>query len=74
MPSGTLTSQLANLTAGISGFTDQFYKDLTKRYPPHDELPEKCSTVSPLGFVDTNGLRPDVWFSPEEVWEIRGAE
>ncbi|WVR03929.1 hypothetical protein IAU60_000928 [Kwoniella sp. DSM 27419] len=57
----------------ISGFSDAFYKDLTKRYPP-EGLPEKCSKTTPLGFYDTNGLTPDVWFNPSEVWEIRGAD
>lgn len=59
--------------SGISGFTDQFYKDLLVRYPPEGK-PEKCSKTTPLGYYDTNGLRPDVWFQPSEVWEIRGAE
>ncbi|EIW68887.1 hypothetical protein TREMEDRAFT_31295 [Tremella mesenterica DSM 1558] len=58
---------------GISGFTDQFYKDLLIRYPPEGQ-PEKCSKSSPLGYYDTGGLRPDVWFAPSEVWEIRGAD
>ena len=62
------------LTSGISGFTDQFYKDLIKRYPPHNVNPEKCSTDSMFGYYETNGLRPSVWFSPDEVWELRGAE
>ncbi|OCF32387.1 DNA ligase 1 [Kwoniella heveanensis BCC8398] len=57
----------------ISGFSDAFYKDLLKRYPP-EGLPEKCNKTTPLGFVDTNGLIPDVWFEPSEVWEIRGAD
>ncbi|WRT65596.1 uncharacterized protein IL334_002541 [Kwoniella shivajii] len=57
----------------ISGFSDVFYKDLLKRYPP-EGLPEKCNKTTTLGFVDTNGLRPDVWFEPSEVWEIRGAD
>jgi DNA ligase-1 len=58
---------------GISGFTDQFYKDLLVRYPP-EGMPEKCSKTTTLGYYETNGLRPDVWFEPSEVWEIRGAE
>ena len=65
---------LAADAVGISGFTDAFYKDLLVRFPPHNELPEKCNKDSPLGYYETNGLRPDVWFEPCEVWEIRGAE
>ncbi|WWC60196.1 uncharacterized protein I303_102761 [Kwoniella dejecticola CBS 10117] len=57
----------------ISGFSDQFYKDLLKRFPP-EGLPEKCNPHTQLGFYDTNGLRPDFWFEPSEVWEIRGAD
>lgn len=37
-------------------------------------MPEKCNKDTPLGYYETNGLRPDVWFEPCEVWEIRGAE
>ncbi|KAK4685691.1 DNA ligase 1, partial [Tremellales sp. Uapishka_1] len=58
---------------GISGFTDAFYKDLLVRYPPEGE-PEKCSKYNQLGYYETNGLRPDVWFCPSEVWELRGAD
>lgn len=57
----------------LQGFTDQFYKDLLVRYPPEGQ-PEHCSKTTPLGYYETNGLRPDVWFEPSEVWEIRGAE
>lgn len=58
----------------MSGFTDAFYKDLIVRYPPENAIPEKCNKDTPLGYYDTNGLRPDVWFLPSEVWEMRGAE
>ncbi|WWC87781.1 uncharacterized protein L201_002673 [Kwoniella dendrophila CBS 6074] len=57
----------------ISGFSDAFYKDLLKRFPP-EGLPEKCNKTTPLGVYDTGGLRPDYWFEPCEVWEIRGAD
>ncbi|ORX36503.1 ATP-dependent DNA ligase [Kockovaella imperatae] len=62
------------LEAVCKCFTDQFYKDLIARYPPHNAVPEKCNTDSQLSYCDTGGLRPDVWFSPDEVWEIRGAD
>jgi DNA ligase-1 len=47
---------------------------LLVRFPPHNEIPEKCNTDTTLGYYETNGLRPNVWFEPSEVWEIRGAE
>lgn len=58
---------------GISGFSDAFYKDMLKRYPSEGS-PEKCNKISPLAYCDTGGLRPDFWFAPSEVWEIRGAD
>lgn len=57
---------------GMSGFTDAFYKNLIARYPP--EGSDATSTDSPLGYVETGGLVPSIWFEPKEVWEIRGAE
>jgi len=68
------TGALEAVCKCISGFTDVFYKDLIARYPPHNALPEKCNTDQPLGYYETNGLRPTVWFEPSEVWEIRGAD
>lgn len=61
------------LTVGISGFSDAFYKALHLRYPPEGE-PDMCTRAGPLGYIETGGLVPDVWFNPSEVWEIRGAE
>lgn len=66
-------SPLPNLTAGISGFSDAFYRDLLVRYPPEGQ-PDVCNPAAPLGYVETGGLVPDFWFQPREVWEIRGAE
>jgi DNA ligase-1 len=74
IPAPKVTWIITLTCAGISGFTDAFYKDLIARYPPENAIPEKCNKDQPLGYYDTNGLRPDVWFEPSEVWEIRGAE
>ncbi|WWD16639.1 hypothetical protein CI109_101069 [Kwoniella shandongensis] len=67
------TGALEAVCKCISGFTDAFYKDLIKRYPP-EGMPEHCSKTTMLGYYETNGLRPNVWFEPSEVWEIRGAD
>jgi DNA ligase-1 len=48
---------------------EEFYKDLNERYPKDSE------TCSKLPFVDCEtGLRPDWYFKPNEVWEMRGAD
>jgi len=53
-----------------SGFSDAFYKDLTLRY---SENADDCSS-RPLGDCEIGGFKPDVYFRPSEVWEIRGAD
>ncbi|RPD59828.1 ATP-dependent DNA ligase [Lentinus tigrinus ALCF2SS1-6] len=56
----------------MSGFSDAFYKSLRERYP---EGSDTCSS-QPMWQpeCDTGGLRPEVYFKPQEVWEIRGAD
>ena len=49
----------------ISGFTDQFYKDLNVRYA---EGSQTCSR-SLKTYVDS-GLTPDVWWEPSEVIRV----
>ncbi|KAH9813967.1 hypothetical protein DFH28DRAFT_895909 [Melampsora americana] len=56
----------------ISGFNDQFYKDLGARYVKGTA---QCSSEKQLGYIESSGGHtPDVWFLPSEVWEIRGAD
>ncbi|PIL36196.1 hypothetical protein GSI_01857 [Ganoderma sinense ZZ0214-1] len=56
----------------MSGFSDVFYKSL------HEPYPENSDTCSPQAMwqpeCDTGGLKPEVYFKPQEVWEIRGAD
>ncbi|KAG1734705.1 ATP-dependent DNA ligase [Suillus paluster] len=54
----------------MSGFSDAFYKEMVARYP---EGSDNCSR-QPLWETNTGGFRPDVYFRPNEVWEIRGAD
>lgn len=51
----------------MSGFSDVFYKAAKERYDKQHVLPCK------LSYVNTSET-PDVWFTPTEVWEIRGAD
>ncbi|KAJ3552205.1 hypothetical protein NM688_g4271 [Phlebia brevispora] len=58
----------------MSGFSDAFYK---ARCPYHS-VNHPLSTCSRKPTWDpeceTGGLRPEVYFKPQEVWEIRGAD
>ncbi|KXN91067.1 DNA ligase 3 [Leucoagaricus sp. SymC.cos] len=47
-------------------------KDIRARYSPSDEDESICS-VRPLWECEFGG-EPDVYFRPQEVWEIRGAD
>ncbi|KAI8817228.1 uncharacterized protein EV422DRAFT_622711 [Fimicolochytrium jonesii] len=55
----------------MSGFTDAFYKENKERYSHenHTLLP----APKPY-YVVHESMRPDVWFEPLEVWELRGAD
>jgi DNA ligase-1 len=54
----------------MSGFSDSFYKEMVAHY---SEGSDNCSR-QPLWETNTGGFRPDVYFRPHEVWEIRGAD
>ncbi|KAI0630379.1 ATP-dependent DNA ligase [Trametes polyzona] len=56
----------------MSGFTDAFYKSLRERYPENSDTCSSHPLWQPE--CDTGGLRPEVYFKPQEVWEIRGAD
>ncbi|KAG2345582.1 ATP-dependent DNA ligase [Suillus weaverae] len=54
----------------MSGFSDLFYKEMVAHY---SEGSDNCSR-QPLWETNTGGFRPDVYFRPHQVWEIRGAD
>ncbi|TFK55010.1 ATP-dependent DNA ligase [Heliocybe sulcata] len=54
----------------MSGFSDVFYKSMKEKYA---EGSENCSYQN-IWDVETGGLKPHVYFKPQEVWEIRGAD
>ena len=64
------TGSLEVVTKCISGFTDKFYKENKIKYAEEGEntKPSKPS------YVEYSGGRPDVWFEPQEVWEMAFAD
>ncbi|KAM3422113.1 DNA ligase [Cercospora zeina] len=68
------TGSLQVVTKCISGFTDAFYKANRAKYDPdfedEDGVPIGKNTLSSRPtYVDYVGT-PDVWFEPQEVWEM----
>lgn len=63
------TGSLEAVTKCISGFTDKFYKENKARY---DEDSGR-NLISRPAYVEYPG-RPDVWFEPQEVWEMAFAD
>lgn len=60
---------LQAVTKCISGFTDSFYKENKTRY--NEETGDNLIARPP--YVEYPG-RPDVWFEPQEVWELAFAD
>ncbi|KAH6891060.1 ATP-dependent DNA ligase [Thelonectria olida] len=59
----------------ISGFTDVFYKANRDFYDDGEESGEPKNTrPQKPSFVEYSGPRPDVWFEPQEVWEMAFAD
>ncbi|XP_071684444.1 DNA ligase 6 isoform X6 [Lolium perenne] len=51
----------------MSGFSDDFYKEMKEFYSNERILPKK-----PVYYKTDE--QPDLWFTAEQVWEIRGAD
>lgn len=72
------TGSLEVVTKCISGFTDAFYKANKEFYDDgsgEDGSGERKNThARQPGFVEYSGPQPDVWFEPQEVWEMAFAD
>ncbi|BFZ54581.1 hypothetical protein PYCC9005_001618 [Savitreella phatthalungensis] len=64
------TGTLQAVCKCISGFTDQFYKDMKVKYADHADT---TFFGQPPANYDS-ALAPDIWFHPLEVWEVRMAD
>jgi DNA ligase-1 len=64
------TGSLEAVCKCISGFTDNFYKANKEFY---DEDGPNVLGSKP-SYIDYTGGYPDVWFEPQEVWEIAFAD
>ncbi|KAJ5135617.1 uncharacterized protein N7515_004895 [Penicillium bovifimosum] len=62
------TGTLEAVTKCMSGFTDKFYASNKEKYAPGS-----ANLISRPSYVDYHG-EPDVWFEPQEVWEMAFAD
>ena len=62
------TGSLEAVTKCISGFTDKFYQANKDKYAEGS-----ANVISRPSYVEYEG-HPDVWFEPQEVWEMAFAD
>ncbi|KAK3385703.1 ATP-dependent DNA ligase [Podospora didyma] len=68
------TGSLEAVCKCMSGFTDAFYK-ANKEFYDNGEIGEPKNThAQKPSFVEYDGGHPDVWFEPQEVWEMAFAD
>lgn len=65
------TGTLEAVCKCMSGFTDEMYKSMRRKYDPDSEDSINTLLEKPA-YVDLGGGEtPDVWFEPQEVWELK---
>ncbi|KAK4934259.1 hypothetical protein LTR66_015655, partial [Elasticomyces elasticus] len=64
------TGSLEAVTKCISGFTDTFYKNNKAKYSEEGDN----TTKTKPSYIEYSGGHPDVWFEPQEVWEMAFAD
>jgi DNA ligase-1 len=62
------TGSLEAVTKCMSGFTDKFYQAITTKYAEGS-----TNLISRPSYIEYSGS-PDVWFHPQEVWEMAFAD
>ena len=62
------TGCLEAVTKCMSGFTDKFYQANKEKYAE-----ESDNVIARPGYVEYRG-EPEVWFEPQEVWEVAFAD
>ncbi|KAM0476958.1 hypothetical protein ACHAP7_006779 [Fusarium lateritium] len=69
------TGSLEAVCKCMSGFSDSFYKANRLFYDDGEESgePKNTRTTQP-SFIEYSGPRPDIWFEPQEVWEMAFAD
>jgi DNA ligase-1 len=68
------TGSLEAVTKCMSGFTDAFYKANKLFYDNGEEGEPQNTREQKPGFIEYSGPEPDVWFEPQEVWEMAFAD
>ena len=66
------SGSLQVVTKCISGFTDKFYKENKDKYD-EDNINGNTRKQKP-SYIEYSAGHPDVWFEPQEVWEMAFAD